>query len=220
MKQWRSPPLEGLQQAAGNACPAPTFQGGLPGRGPERGTHLGGKSEQLAKLGFEVVHVAFARLEARQMPLLCRVVLLEAGGDLGQPGVPRHERRRACGGRLGCDHPESLREDRRHDRDVGELQQVHEVPGLGGSALASAMSWLSAWPRSSGRNSSTSTPGGTSCTRSTCPTTSSSTSRMCLEPTYTASACSRLSRPNVTSSSLPRIEYSSSEERRVGKECR
>ena len=43
MKQWRSTALKGLQQAACNACPAPTFDGGPAGRRPERGTYLGGK---------------------------------------------------------------------------------------------------------------------------------------------------------------------------------
>ena len=62
-----------------------------------------------------------------------------------------------------------------------------------------------------GRNSSTSTPGGTSCTRSTWPTTSSTTRRMCAEPTKTASAPASASRPHAESSALPRIEYSSSE---------
>ena len=61
-------------------------------------------------------------------------------------------------------------------------------------------------------NSSTSTPGGTSWTRSTWPTTSSSTSRMCAEPTKTASrAAQRRGAPSASSSAFPRIEYSSSE---------
>ena len=46
-------------------------------------------------------------------------------------------------------------------------------------------------PRSKRDNSSTSTPGGTSTTRSTWPTTSSSTSRMCCDPTNVASADAR-----------------------------
>ena len=36
----------------------------------------------------------------------------------------------ACRGRLGGDHPEGLREDRRHDRDVGEREQMDEVAVL------------------------------------------------------------------------------------------
>ncbi len=56
-----------------------------------------------------------------------------------------------------------------------------------------------------------STPGGTSATRSTWPITSSTTARMCSEPTYTASAWERVSRAQSISSGRPRIEYSSSE---------
>ena len=76
---------------------------------------------------------------------------------------------------------------------------------------ASASRSRSASSRGWGVNSSTSTPGGTSCTRSTWPTTSSSTERMCSEPTKTASAPASVSLPHRSSSSLPRIEYSSSE---------
>ena len=57
------------------------------------------------------------------------------------------------------------------------------LPGFGASRRASCTSASSAAPRSSGVHSSTSTPGGTSCTRSTLPQTSSSTVRMCSEPT-------------------------------------
>ena len=44
--------------------------------------------------------------------------------------MPRDERRAAAGGRLGRDHPERLREDRRHDGGVGEREQVDEVAVL------------------------------------------------------------------------------------------
>ena len=54
-------------------------------------------------------------------------------------------------------------------------------------------------------------PAAPRCTRSTWPTTSSSTSRMCCEPTNVASACASASRPQRSSSGRPRIEYSSSE---------
>ena len=54
-----------------------------------------------------------------------------------------------------------------------------------------------------GTNSSTSTPGGTTWTRSTWPTTSSSTSRMCSEPTKTASAPASDSRPHVRELAVP-----------------
>ena len=85
------------------------------------------------------------------------------------------------------------------------------LPGFGGSRRASSSSPASASARGRGRQSSTSTPGGTSWTRSTWPTTSCSTSRMCAEPTKTASACSSASLPHAPSASLPRIEYSSSD---------
>ena len=63
------------------------------------------------------------------------------GGAPGRPprALPRPRRGREwratsggqpAGGRLGRDHAERLREDRRHDRDVGERQQVHEVAVL------------------------------------------------------------------------------------------
>ena len=44
--------------------------------------------------------------------------------------MPGDERRAAAGGGLGGDHPERLREDRRHDGRVGERQQVDEVAVL------------------------------------------------------------------------------------------
>ena len=65
--------------------------------------------------------------------------------------------------------------------------------------------------RGAGRQRSTSTPGGISCTRSTVPQTSRTTSRMCSEPTTVAAAPARTSPPHADSSALPRIEYSSSE---------
>ena len=72
-------------------------------------------------------HVVLERGEVAQVR---RVLLLEAGGDLGETGVARDERRRAGGGGLGRDHPERLREDRRDDRRVGEREQVDEVTVL------------------------------------------------------------------------------------------
>ena len=65
--------------------------------------------------------------------------------------------------------------------------------------------------RSAGCQSSTSTPGGTSWTRSTCPQTSSSTRPICAEPTNVAVARASVSRPHPASAALPRIAYSSSE---------
>ena len=59
-----------------------------------------------------------------------RVGLLEPRRDLGEPAVPGDERRAAAGGGLGGNHAERLREDRRHDRGVGEREQVREVAVL------------------------------------------------------------------------------------------
>ena len=64
------------------------------------------------------------------MPQRLRILRLEPGGDLGEPGVPCDERRAAGRGGLCRDHAERLREDRRHDGRVGERQQVHEMPVL------------------------------------------------------------------------------------------
>ena len=59
-----------------------------------------------------------------------RILGSDAGSDLGKTGVMRHEGQRSRGGRLGRDHPEGLREDRRDDGHVGERDQLREVPVL------------------------------------------------------------------------------------------
>ena len=59
-----------------------------------------------------------------------RVLGGDPGGDLGEAGVVGDERRHAGRGGLCRDHAERLGEDRRHDRDVRERQQVHEVAML------------------------------------------------------------------------------------------
>ena len=64
------------------------------------------------------------------MAKVSRVGLLEPGRDLGEARVTRDERRAAARGRLGGDHPERLRKDRRHDGDVGERKQMDEVAVL------------------------------------------------------------------------------------------
>ena len=88
----------------------------------------GEQREQLFQLAREIGCVA--GLERREMAEALGVLLLEPGGDLGETGVPRDERRRAGGGGFRSDHAERLGEDRRHDRHVGERQQVHEVAVL------------------------------------------------------------------------------------------
>ena len=225
----------------------------LPGaRGGARGSPRGARAGPRLARGKERSGPSRARPPRRSRPQPRR-----------GPSVPR--RRAAAGGRgLGRDHPERLGEDRRHDGDVAERQQVPQVavlerageerrrgerapraargsprsrprrrarrvprapraapgrpcsrsasrsrrpsarscakkrakrsalpssgsrssrfPGFGGSARASSSSPASASTRGSGRNTPTSTPGGTISTRSTWPTTSSSTVRMCSEP--------------------------------------
>ena len=42
--------------------------------------------------------------------------------------MPGDERRDGGGSRLRRDHAEGLREDRGDDRDVGERQEMHEMP--------------------------------------------------------------------------------------------
>ena len=68
--------------------------------------------------------------ERSRAAVLGRILLLEALGDLGEPGMARDERRRARGGRLRGDHPERLREDRRHHGHVREREQLDEVAVL------------------------------------------------------------------------------------------
>ena len=193
--------------------------------------------------------VGISALECREVPEVRRVLLLEPGGDLGEPGVARDERRRAGGSCFGGDHAECLGEDRRHDGHVRERQELREMtmlerpgeerplaapsprasrgtgrsrrrrgghrcraspragparpsarsasrsrrrsarrrrgssarraalpssgrrslalPGFGGSLRASSIRAANASSRGRILNSSTSTPGGTSCTRST-----------------------------------------------------
>ena len=84
--------------------------------------------EQLVELVGEVDRVAGR--ERGQRAVALGVGLLQPGRDLGQARVPGDERRHAgrCG--LRGHHPERLGEDRGHDDDVRERQQVDEVPVL------------------------------------------------------------------------------------------
>ena len=59
-----------------------------------------------------------------------RVVLLQPLGDLGQPGVAGDDGRAPGRRRLGGDHPERFREDRRDDAHVGKGEKVLEVAML------------------------------------------------------------------------------------------
>ena len=69
-------------------------------------------------------------VERREVAKRRRIRVLEAGGDLGEPRVAGDERRAAGRGGLGCDHPERLGEDRRHDAGVREREQVPEMAVL------------------------------------------------------------------------------------------
>ena len=89
---------------------------------------LGGSASSSLELRPQVVDVA--GLERGEVAQPRRVLRLEPGRDLGEARVARDERRAAGRGGLGGDHPERLREDRRHDRDVGERQQVDEMAVL------------------------------------------------------------------------------------------
>ena len=92
---------------------------------------------------------------------------------------------------------------------VGEpLVRVTGIWRIAATLVEQSLERLLARPRT---NSSTSTPGGTSWTFSTVPTTSSSTARMCAEPTKTASAVASAAQDSATSSLRSRIEYSSSD---------
>ena len=101
---------------------------GAAGGGPDRVAVGGLQRQQLGELGAQVVDAA--AVERREMPQPLRVLVLETGCDLRETRVARDERRAAGGRRLRGDHPERLREDRRHDRRVGERQEMHEVAML------------------------------------------------------------------------------------------
>src|SRR5436190_18501237 len=119
---------EGLQQTRRDLFPAP-----VPFNGPARGLPQGlavilRELEQLPELGRQILGIA--GLEARQPTLLGRVFGFEALRDLREAGVPGDERERSGGGGFGRDHPERLGKDRRHDSDLAERKQVHEMPVL------------------------------------------------------------------------------------------
>src|SRR6478609_5197747 len=104
MKQYPLTARDRLEQACGDARPAPTVDGGTPGGGAELGARFGGKSEQLVQLRREVTGVAVR--EARELPVLGWVLGFQALCDLCEPRVTSDQRRRACGSRFRCDHSE------------------------------------------------------------------------------------------------------------------
>src|SRR6478736_3065389 len=120
--------FHGQEQAFCDAGPRPALDSDAASGGAERLPTLLREAEQVVELAGKVDRVR--GLEARQMPQVGGVGLLEPLGDLLEPGVPRHQRRAAGSSRLGGHHPERLRKDRRHDGDVGERNQVAQVPVL------------------------------------------------------------------------------------------
>ena len=120
---------EGCEQPLGDARPAPALDDrAARGRAPSARALVGREREQRASLAARSAASPVAKLAS--VAQLGRVLLLEPLGDLGEARVARDERRPAGGGGLGRDHPERLGEDRRHDGDVGERQQVDEVAVL------------------------------------------------------------------------------------------
>src|SRR5919108_3164380 len=110
MKQWLRSVLEGLEQPRRDHAPAPAHDGRAASSASERLALRLRKREQLTKLGRELDCVA--RLEAREVRVLLRILGLEALGDRGQAGMTRDERRAAGRGCFRCNHPERPRENR------------------------------------------------------------------------------------------------------------
>src|SRR4051794_11410904 len=135
LSRWASPIelsyLKRFQQPGGDALPAPALDSCPPGGGAELGPHVTRQREQLVQLGRKLLGISSR--ERGQVPILGRVFGLEPLRDLGEAGMPRHERRRTRRRRLGRDHAEGLGEDRRDDRHVREREQVREVPVLEGA---------------------------------------------------------------------------------------
>ena len=104
--------------------------------------------------------------------------------------------------------PETPRAARRCPRRAGARWHC---PGSAGRGRASASRPASASARDWGRHASMSTPGGTACTRSTGPHTSSTTCGCARSPRSPPPHRAAPRRPSADSSSLPRIEYSSSD---------
>src|SRR5512146_630459 len=117
-----------LKQAARDAGPRPALDDGAPRSLPEELTIFTRQREQLVQLRAKIGGVA--ALERRKVAERRRVLLFEARGNLGEPRVSRDERRGACRSGFGGDHAEGFGEDRRHDRHVGERQQLREVAVL------------------------------------------------------------------------------------------
>src|SRR2546423_13257465 len=113
------------QQPLADAGPAPAVDGGTPSRQAELSPRFRRKGEEPAELRGET-----RPLEARELAQLGRIGRFETRGDLRKPRMTRDERRHPGGGRLGGDHAERLRKDRRDDGDVDERKPMHEMPEL------------------------------------------------------------------------------------------
>src|SRR4051794_9708515 len=109
LRYWR-------QETFGDARPAPVRDRRASSRFAERRTVVRGQSEERRELVAQLCDVAVR--EARERRTLRRVLRLEAGGNLGETGMARDERRYSRRRCLGSDHAERLGEDRRHDRGV------------------------------------------------------------------------------------------------------
>src|SRR5579884_2097265 len=117
-----------LEQPGGDARPRPARDRGAAGGRARLLALLRRKREQGRQLRAQVGDAPALEGDEPAQPL--RVLRLEPGGDLREPGVAGDERRAAGRSRLGRDHPERLGEDRGDDRDVAERQQVDEVAML------------------------------------------------------------------------------------------
>ena len=119
----------GVEDPPGDARPAPALDGGA--CAPPRGERRARRPEARAPPASRARRAAASPLgKLARPPRPRRVVLLQPAGDLRQSRVVRDDRRTAGGSSLGGDHPEGLGKDRRDDSDVGEREEMHEVPVL------------------------------------------------------------------------------------------
>src|SRR5205823_11744783 len=116
------------QEGSGDNLPAPTPFHRAAGGETELAPALGGQCEDRRETLAQGSGVA--RGEREERGRLRPDLLAEAGRHLGKAGVRRDDRQHAGRRRLGGDHPERLGEDRGHDGDVAERQQVPEVAVL------------------------------------------------------------------------------------------
>src|SRR6266511_2171160 len=111
-----------------HARPAPARDDGLARCPPELRAVLVRQGEQRRELVAQFRNVAVG--ERRERRAFLRIFGFDPLGDLGETRVLRDERRDAGGCRLGGNHAEGLREDRRHHGDVAEREQRREMAVL------------------------------------------------------------------------------------------